>query len=529
MDLGVNLPRQLSYILDRREKFEAFLLLCSMALGALFEAVSIGLVVPFIAVLKDPQIVFRSAGARTLFGFVDIHDDRQILIATGAALVSIFVVKSAYLILLYRWQFRYIFATYERLGRRLLSGYLNAPYLFHLQRNSAELIKVATESIQRFAAGFLVSLLTVLGEVLVVSAVAILLMLVEPLATLAAILVLGIPTVLMYGAMRRPLASSGHMVEQSYSATIQWVQQGISGIKETLVTGRAAFFVDRYAYHLSRVSKSMRAFNVLSSIPRLVIDTLAVSAMVIFVLIVLARGQDLQATLPVLTMFAVAVIRLMPSTSRIANALAQLRFHYAAAAVLYQELAETKEQGLERSHQRVDGIAASRLPFRHSIVLEHLCFRYPSAPVTAINDVCIEIRKGHWVALVGPTGAGKTTLADLILGLFVPTSGRIMIDGHELRDSLAGWQRNIGLIPQSIYLLDDTVRQNVGFGLRDEQIEDERVWRALRDAGADQLVRSLPGGLDAENRRAWRPPFGRRASAARNRAGPLSRSGRADL
>ena len=493
----MKLIRELWYILTRRERIEGCFLLCGMAFGAMFEAISIGLVVPFVSVLKEPELIYKVSAARTLFAFLNIHEPQQMLIAVGIGLIGIFVIKSVVLVLLSRWQIGYIFATNVRLSGRLLAGYLNAPYIFHLQRNSSEMIRTTIQSVQRFTAGYLISLLTVLGELLVVLAIATVMLVIEPLATLGAILVLGVPTALMYRAMHARLAASGRVAEQGFALIIQWTEQAISGIKEILVTGRAAFFLDRHRYHVRRVTESMRTFMFLSGIPRLVIDTLAVSAMVAVVLIILARGQDLQAILPILTMFAVAAIRLMPSTSRIANGLTQLRFHYSAAEMIYQELTETEGYGLARTLPAPGRVRPAPLPFQRSLVLEHVFYRYPSMPLPAIHDVSLEIPRGHWVGLVGPTGAGKTTLIGLILGLFVPTSGRILVDGRDLQDDMAGWQRSIGYVPQDIYLLDDTVRRNVAFGVPDEEIEDERLWQALRAAQVDGFVKTLPGGLDA--------------------------------
>jgi ATP-binding cassette subfamily C protein len=491
----VQLTRQLWYILNRRERIEGSLLLCGMALGAIFEAVSFGLVVPFIAVLKEPGLVLDAPAARPLLSALNIREPQVLVISLGLGLFGAFVIKSGYLVLLYRWLFRYVFEKQVTLSRRLLTGYLSAPYTFHLQRNSAELIKVTTQTVQRFTTAFLVSLLTLLGEILVVVALITLLVLVTPLATLGAVFALGVPTALVYRFMHRRLAVSGRRVERSMGSMIQWTEQAISGIKETLVMDRTMFFIDHHGYHAKRLAHSQRSVMLLSSIPRLFMDTLAVIAIVAIVLIILARGQNMQSILPVLGMFSVAAIRLMPSASRIASGLAGLRFHYAATEVLYHELREIEGHGNgwggPAPHQ-----AASPLLFERSLVLEHLSYRYPSMLQPAIDDVSLEIPRGHWVGLVGPTGAGKTTLVDLMLGLFVPTSGRILVDGRDLQNDVVGWQRNIGYIPQDIYLMDDTVRRNVAFGLPDQDIDDEQVWSALRAAQIDNFVCSLPGGLN---------------------------------
>jgi ATP-binding cassette subfamily C protein len=488
---------QLWYILSPRERRESAILLCAMALGAMFEAVSIGLLVPFIAIVNDPALVLKAPFAGPLLAFLDIHEPRETVIFVGLGLVGVFLVRSGYLVLLYRWLFRYVSEMHIRLTRQLLTGYLNAPYTFHLQRNSAELIKAMTVTVQSFTSGFVVSLLTVLVELVVVAALIILLVTIEPVVTFGAVLVVAVPTALSYRTMRHWLANSGHVAEQSFASVIQSAEQAISGIKETRVTGLAAFFVDRHGYHSRRFADSQRSLMFFSTLPRLFIDTLAVAAMVGIALVVLARGGDVQRFLPVLGLFAVAAVRLIPSMNRIANGLAQLRFRYATAEVIYDELHAIEPDAQLRMHSAPGPEAASPRPFDRALRLEQVSYRFPSAPRIAIKDVSLEIPRGNWVAVVGPTGAGKTTLIDLMLGLYVPCSGRILVDGCDLQDDVAGWQRNIGLVPQDVYLTDDTVRRNVAFGAADQDIDDERVWRALGAAQVDKRVLALPGTLSA--------------------------------
>jgi ATP-binding cassette, subfamily B, bacterial PglK len=197
-----------------------------------------------------------------------------------------------------------------------------------------------------------------------------------------------------------------------------------------------------------------------------------------------------------LGMFGFAAIRLMPSLSRMSTSLGQVRFRYASTEVVYQELLALRQ----RPWEPLPGSAKEHvapIPFRQALVIEQLSYRYPEARQPALDDVSLEIPKGHWVSFIGPTGAGKTTLVDLIMGLLVPTSGRILVDGGNLHDNLAGWQPNIGYVPQTVYLIDDSVRRNVAFGVPEEEIDDERVWQALRAAQVEDLIRSLPDELNA--------------------------------
>jgi ATP-binding cassette subfamily C protein len=447
-------------------------------------------------VLKQPDLLASSQHLRPLLTNLNGSEPRQLFFILGPALIAIFAFKTGYLILLYRWLFSYAMRKHVSLARQLLTGYLSAPYTLHLQRNSSELIRVTTRSVEDFTTGFLVNLLIALGELLVLAALTGLLMFVEPLATLGALVVLAAPTLLIYQFTQRPLAASGRVAEQSFGLKIQWAEQAISSVKEIMISGRRSFFVDQHSYHVHRFADSSRSLTVLGVIPRFVIDTLAVTAMVVIAAILLARGQDLQSTLLLMGMFALAALRLIPSTSRVSNSLAQLRFRYASTEVIYQELLALQPRPLETG----PGFAAEQsLParFQREVAIEHLSYWYPGSHQPAIDDLSLEIPRGHWVALIGPSGAGKTTLADIILGLLIPSSGKILVDGCDLHDNLARWQRNIGYVPQAVYLIDDSVRRNVAFGAPDEEIDDEQVWRALRAAQIEELVRSFPGGLDA--------------------------------
>ena len=492
----MKLIRQLWYILTPQERMEGTFLLCAMVLGAFIEAVSIGLVIPFIAVLREPELLSKVPHIQPLLSNLNINDPRELFFLLGPALIALFAIKTGYLIYLYRWLFRYAMKKEVNLARQLLAGYLSAPYTLHLQRNSAELIGVTTRSVEEFSSGFLVNLLTVLGELLVLCGVTSLLIIVEPLATLGALVVLAVPTAVVYRSTRHRLGAAGRTAERSWSLMVQWAEQAIRSVRETMITGRRSFFIDQHSYHVRRFTDSLRSLAFLSAFPRVVIDTLAVSAMVVIAAILLRGGEDLQSILPLLGMFTLAAVRLIPSTSRVSSSLAQVRYRYASAEVIYRELLALQQ----RPSEPLPGSAGehvSPIPFRRALVIEHLTYCYPATSRPAIDDVSLEIPQGHWVAFIGPTGAGKTTLADLILGLLVPSSGRILMDGRNLRDNLAGWQRNIGYVPQTVYLIDDSVRRNVAFGVPEEEIDDERVWQALRAAQIDHLVGLLPGELNA--------------------------------
>jgi ATP-binding cassette, subfamily B, bacterial PglK len=493
----LKLVRQLWYILTPKERMEGALLLCAMVLGALFETLSIGVIFPFIAILKEPELLSKSAYLRPFLPQHGLPEPRLLFLSLAIILIFLFAVKTGYLILLYRWLYRYAMTKHMNLSRQLLAGYLNAPYTLHVQRNSADLIRVTTRSVEDFATTFMVNLLIVLGEILVLGALASLLTIIEPLGMVGAVLVLGVPTALAYRLTQPGLASAGRAAEEGFAGMIQWAGQALSGVKEITITGRRAFFLDQHAYHVQRFSNSNRLLSFYATLPRFIIDTLSVIALITLAAVILARGQDLQSSLLLLGMFALAAVRMIPSTTRLSSALAQVRFRYAATDVIYRELLALRQRPSDHPPPKPAAENTAPLPFRQALTLEHVSFSYPGAHRPAIDDVSIVIPRGYWVGFIGPTGAGKTTLADLILGLLAPTSGKILLDEQNLDDNLAGWQRNIGYVPQTTYLIDDSVRRNVAYGVPEAEIDDGQVWLALRTAQVDHLVRSLPGELDA--------------------------------
>ncbi len=256
------------------------------------------------------------------------------------------------------------------------------------------------------------------------------------------------------------------------------------------------FFLDRHAHHARQFADASRIYIFLTQLPRFIIELIVAGGIVAVVVVILAGGKDLKSIVPLLGMFAAAALRLTPSLSRIVAGLGSLRFHFAAADVIYQELWDDRGRCEASETQMPRPSSPDRSRFQRSLVVEGLSYRYSDGDDLVISDISLEIPKGHCVAFVGATGSGKTTLADLILGLLRPTEGRILVDGRDILEDLSVWQHNIGYIPQEVYLTDDSIRRNIAFALPDHEIDDSRVWQALRAAQIEDLVRALPEELD---------------------------------
>jgi ATP-binding cassette subfamily C protein len=413
----------------------------------------------------------------------------EALVLYGALLLlAVYLVKNTYLAVLSVLQARYVFNRQVRIGGRLLEAYLHSPYPFHLQRNTAELLRnVNTEAMQVVGAG-LMPLMLLTMEGLTVAAILLLLLAVEPLASLVALVILGGTTVLFLRLVRRRVQHHGEQIQFHYGKMIQAVNEGLGGIKVTKVLGRERQFLHTYAGHAGLYARAGRVRQVLIEVPRLFLETAAVGGLLGVAVLLLAQGRPTTEIVPTLALLAVAVVRMLPSFNRITGAITMIRFGRFAIGVVHDDLQLLASGG--------PAAPPAPLPFREEVRLEDVSYMYPGAAEPSLSGVSLEIPRGSVVGFVGPTGAGKTTLVDVILGLLDPSDGRVLVDGQDLRGHEADWQRQAGYVPQDVYLSDDTIRRNVAFGLADDEIDEGAVWRAVDAAQAREFVERLPQGLD---------------------------------
>lgn len=470
------------------------MLVGAMALGALLEAMGVAIIVPFVFMLSDPTAALQHARAKPILDFIGIDSINQLVILSSLVLLLFYIARGGYLGLMYFTLFRFIFRERVRIADLLLGKYIDAPITFHLRRNSNELIKNTTDTMQRFAMGVMMPALIAVSEALVIVAIVALLLAVSPSATLTVLVIIGVPAVLYYKFVRIRLAEQGGVSEQSLALVMQWIKQSLGGIKMTKLMNSGPYFVARHSRHAELFATAYSNMTFQSQFPRMLMELFAIIGFVGATL-VLFRRRELETAIPYLSMFAVASIRLLPSANRLATSLTNLRFHLPSLKIICDELRAVKEiPGVEVATEGAE--PAGRIKLQHALVLRDVSYCYPGADTPAIDAVSLTIPRGSLVAFVGPTAAGKTTLIDLILGLLSPSKGAVLVDGHAIFGNLRAWQRTVGYVPQQIYMIDDSIRRNVAYAIEDADIDDARVWSALDGAEIGDVVRAMPGGVD---------------------------------
>ena len=472
-------------VLTPAQRRGAVVLLGLMLFSMLFEMLGIGMVVPALAFMVQDKAVTDSPLISSWLARLGHPTTNELIFGGLTLLLAVYVVKSLFLLFVAYAQSLFVAQLQASMSRRLFETYLAQPWTFHLQRNSAELIR-NIDNIQGFAI-MCTSLLTLVAELLVLMGIVVLLVWFEPTGALVVGAVLGTSTMVYDSITRHRLRQWGTRRYSHAARYIKHMQEGLGGAKDVKVLGCEMQFLERFAHEASGLARMTGRQSLFQQIPRLWYELLAVMALCLLTGVMISQGKPLQSFVPTLGLFATAAFRLLPSANRLAMAVQQLRFAKTQTDTLKQELSLQKN-----IPKRLPGTTMS---FTHAIELENISYRYAGSNADAIKTVCIRIEHGSSVGLIGGSGAGKSTLVDIILGLLPPTTGRVLVDGIDIRENIRGWQSLVGYVPQSIFLTDDSLRRNVAFGIADTDIDEAAVVRAIRAAQLDTFVASLPEGL----------------------------------
>lgn len=488
MNSSVPIARKVWWLLTPAERRRALALLLLMFVGMVLETLGIGLVVPMIALLtaNDSRDRFPVLGPV----LAALGNPRHELVVTAAmlGLVGVYLIKTFYLAFLVWLQSRFAYGIHAQLSQRLFTTYLRQPYAFHLHRNSAQLLRNVTGEVHMFTNGAMMPGMLLVSEALVLLGLFVLLLAVEPVGAVLVVGFLGITGWGFHRATHARIARWGLARQHHEGLRIQHLQQGLGGAKDVKLLGRETEFLEQYRVHNAQSARAGQLQYTVQQLPRLWLELLAVNGLAALVLSMLWQGRAVEAVLPTLGLFAATAFRLMPSVNRSLNSLNSLRYALPVVNTLYAE------SRLPTSESEDSKIVTQ--PFRQALELDKVTFTYAGATVPALSDLSLIVRRGESVGFVGTSGAGKSTLVDVLLGLLVPISGEVRVDGRNIHADIRNWQNQIGYVPQSIFLTDDTLRRNVAFGLSDDQIDDAAVWRTIHAAQMDEFVRSLPHGLE---------------------------------
>ncbi|WP_263820504.1 ABC transporter ATP-binding protein [Salinibacter sp.] len=487
----------------RSDKLQYAGLLVMMGIGAVLEMIGIGAVPAFLSTLTAPEEVRAYPGVEPVLETLGITTAQGLVVWGAVGFIVIFTIRAAYLVLLKYVRIRLTERHRVRLGRLLFTKYMAAPYEFHLGRNTAELLRNVNGETKNIITGVINPMLQLVLNALMTVCIAGLLLATTPWVALAAIVGVGGGGYLFLWTVQEKMNRYGTRARTERKKAIQAVNQGVGAFRDARVLGVEGSLVDDFYRSIARCAELERYKKFVSGLGNPLLEYIAVAGLMLLVLMMVAMGTGLSAMVPLLGLFGAAIVRLRATVGAITNTLNTLQYNMASVDAVVGDLQRLDDLHHEAAalpeDTRQNGTAPSgetAISFDRSLRFENVTYRYPNAEETALKEASLTIERGQSVGLVGATGAGKSTLVNVLLGLLEPQDGCLRADDADVHADLRAWQSYLGYIPQSIFLLDDTIRRNVAFGVPDAEIDDEEVWEALYAAQVgDFIMNELSEGI----------------------------------
>lgn len=488
MDKVREIFHKLNIIYSGKQKLKFFILFVLLVTSSFLELMGIALVLPFIGVVISPEKLTSGGKLSYMYNFFNMGSPTKFLIFLAFVLIAVYILKNVYMMFVYYCQYRILYNAQKDISFQLMKFYLTQPYSYHLNLNSSVTIRIITGDTVN-CSNFVTNLAFLLSETITFLFIVVFLFFVNKIITLILTVLFLIIFFGIYKNLKPKLKSYAEKNQKHSAGMIKWVQQAMGAIKDIKILQKEQFFVDNYYESATNLVYAQRNFNLLQQFPRLFIESIVVS--VILAVIVFLLFLDMQATTIITQMavFAMAAIRLMPSLNRMQISLNSMMFFMPAINAVYENLKNTRGKDYNEYDEE------KAIDLINDICVNNISFKYPKTDNYIFKNVSFKIKNGTSTGFVGPTGAGKTTIVDVILGLLNPTDGTITVGDVDIHKNKKNWFKNIGYVPQMIYLTNDTIRNNIVF--YDDKNEDEELLnKVIEQAQLKEFIDSLPKGLD---------------------------------
>ena len=496
----MNLLKKINYIFDKKQKGQLVLLAVLILIGGVVETLGVSMMIPVISVILKPESLHRQIDKypvlKNIIEGMGLDSDLKLASALLIILIFLFIFKNLYLLFLVYKQNTFISHARNDMISRVMREFLNRPYEDYLGADIPTVFRITDSDIPKTFT-LMLSILSLTTEMVVSICLGIVLLFVNWQMTALILAVLAVLTLIITKILKPRLNVIGRRNQETQSRIAKWRLQAIYGLKDVKVLNRQDFFIRNY-YEQGKIGADIdRNYVVMNNIPRLLIETVFIAVVLLYVLFYLLSGGDATSLLPQITAFGMAAIRIMPSANRINTYLTQIAYNQYSLDFVYNNLTESMKTDKAMRAERA-AIAGPALHLEKEIQMKDIVFAYPDSEVNIFSGANMTIKKGQSVGLMGPSGAGKSTIVDILLGLLHVKSGDILCDGSNIFSNYESWLAQIGYIPQSIYLVDESIRENIAFGIDAEEIDDDRIWEVMEEAQLSDFVKSLPEGLDTK-------------------------------
>lgn len=494
--LVVRVIKKFKSILSDKQRKKLSLLLVLMVIGGFLEMLSVSAILPFMEMIMHPDEIYDKWYVILINKYFPIDSTTHFFLICSFVLAGVYIFKNVFLTFEYALQYKYVYDSMFIMQKRLHSVFIKRPYEYHLQADSGEMVRlINTDTLQAFY--MLNSILNLLTEVIVVIVLIVTLFVITPFVTVCMALVMGILLVVIAFVLKPILKKTGEKTSAASARLNKWLLQSIQGIKEVKVMNKEDYFSRQFSKSGLEFANMTRKFNTINIIPRFLIEGCCLGAFFVVVGLMIYNGVDLDQMIPVLSAVAVAALRLLPSVNRISTDIGNISYYEPMLDNVIKNNEDDSKKELVAENARNIKIFSEAEP-DIEINLVNATYVYPGTEKKILDDASLKITPGTSVGLVGASGGGKSTTVDVILGLLKCSDGQVLINGKDVYEDVDRWHDQVGYIPQMIFMLDDTIRANVAFGIDEQDVDENAVWRAIRDASLERFVKSLPEGLDTK-------------------------------
>lgn len=491
--------KKLMILLDKKQKQKMIVLVFLMLIGAVLETLGVSMIYPVAQVIMAEDAVENSRYLQVICDIFNIgyEDTKSLMILVMTGLIVVFALKNIFLFFQQKVQLKFVYTNQFATSRRMMINFMQRPYEYYLNADTSVIQRSITSDVNNMY-GLILSLLQLVSEGIVFVSLVIVSLVTDVLMSITVATLLIVVLLVIKCILKPIMHKAGEENQDYYSGLYKWIDQSVMGIKEIKIANKENYFINEYAKCGAGYVSAVQRYNLYNATPRLLIETIAIAGMILYIMVSLLGGTGVNEIMPQIALLAVAAMRLIPCANRINNHLTSIAyfepFFMGVSDNLQDEIRDESINYDEEAYRQK--VEVEKLEIRDKIELKDIVYKYPNTEVLIFDHADMEIPVGQAVGIVGSSGAGKTTVVDILLGLLKLQSGQILADGVEVREHYQSWLKNIGYIPQTIFMIDSTIRKNVAFGYAEEDIDDEKVWRALREAQLDEFVKGLPEGID---------------------------------
>lgn len=478
-------------ILTKKQMRICSVLIFLMLVIAVFEAFGIGLLYPLITIIGDTDWLEHHNRAREIFSFFRIDNHRKLVFAASLSLLIFYIFKNILFLLQGKIQINFSLNNQRDYSKRLYSYYMSKPYLYHLDTNISIISRNISIGGTTVFSEILISTLQIITNIITVMVIWVFICFIDWLIAIGVAFVMGPLIFVQLNYFRKKITRSGDIQNECNAKNGKWINQGFFSIKETKVMQREQYFINEFDSSYSEFVDSLKDFLFVQRFPRAIIELVTIGGILLLIAVKMLISSDTSSLIPTLGVLALAAVRLMPSLNQMIAMFNSIKFQLPLFNEMYDDLMIVRNNK-DLEERKLLKTGDSEIKFDKEISVQNLTFAYPSKDTNVLSDVSFTIPKGKFVGIVGPSGAGKTTFVDILLGLLPPKSGTITVDGNDIYKNISGWLDNIAYVPQSIYLIDGSIKDNIAFGLAPEEVDDSRIQEVLKMAELYDFVQTLP-------------------------------------